>query len=370
MLLSMRQRWLALAALTVCTAQLFAQLDETDPGVKSACAKYEHTPLPAEAESVAAPKHWPYCDSYKFYAGTHTKVDFEAARQCAWSERLASQAGLEPLYLFGRVFGGSAMLTLLYSNGEGVERNIPLAIRFACESGWAPGQVEGHVEHLEVLNGRRPSSDSTFRFCDGLPGTFMEDYCERYDAQLADHSRSDALKDLSSNWPEPQRAAFTTLEQAQIAYSEAHGKGEIDTAGASRNSQEIRAKQSLRDSFLAAVRAFEKGELPSPSPTAAGQTGSELDRVYNKAVEDAAAARANPDALLAEDLKAAQDAWLKYRDAWLAFARLRYSSLDADSLLALLTRDRIATLQGKPCEYDPDTSDCAQPDNQPPRPLP
>jgi hypothetical protein len=369
MLLSMRKPWLALAVLTICTARLFAQLGD-DPEMKSACAKYEDTPLPAEAVAVAAPKRWPYCDSYKYYAGTHVKQDFEAARKCAWSERLASKAGLEPLYLFGRAFGGSAMLTLLYSNGEGVEKDIPLAIRFACESGWAPGQVDGHVEHLEVLKGRRASSDSTFRFCDGLPGSFMEDYCERYDARRADQSRSDALKDISTEWPEPQRTAFAALEQAQTTYSEAHGKGELDAAGASHVTQEIRAEESLGDSFLAAIRAFEKGELPSPSTAQAGPTDDDLDRVYRKTVDAAEGAESNPGAVQPKALQVAQEAWLKYRDAWLAFARLRYASLDTDSLLALLTRDRIATLQGKPCEYDPDISDCAERDTQAPRPLP
>jgi uncharacterized protein YecT (DUF1311 family) len=365
----MGKHWLALFALTICAARLFAQLHDIDPEMKSACAKYEETPLPAEALAVATPKRWPYCNSYKFYAGTHVKQDFEAARQCAWVERLASQQGLEPLYLFGRAFGGSAMLTMLYSNGEGVEKNIPLAIRFACESGWAPGEVNGHVEHLEVLSGRRASSDSTFRFCDGLPGSFMEDYCERYDEQVADQTRSDTLRDLASQWPEPQRKTFAALEEAQTAYSEAHAKGELDTAGPSRTTQEIRAEQSLRNSFLAAVRALENGGLSPLSLEKNSQT-EELNRVFNKAVEDAEAARANPDAVLAEDLHAAQEAWFKYRDAWLAFAKLRYPSLNADSLLALLTRDRIATLRGKPCEYDPDTSDCLLPDNQPPRPLP
>jgi uncharacterized protein YecT (DUF1311 family) len=349
----MGKNWLAFAALTICAARLFAQLGD-DPEMKSACAKYAETPLPAEALAVPMPKRWPNCNSYKFYSGNHVQQDFAAARQCAWVERLASQQGLEPLYLFGRAFGGSAMLTMLYSNGEGVEKNIPLAIRFACESGWAPGQVNGHVEHLEVLNGRRASADMTFRFCDGLPGSFMEDYCQHFDAQLADQTRSGALRDLSSQWPEPDRRALAVLEQTQTAYSEAHAKGEIDTVGPSRTTQEIRAAQSVRDSFVAAVRAFEKGNLPAVQ--AAPATG-ELDRAYRKAMEDAEAARSNPDAVLAEDLQTAQEAWLKYRDAWLAFAKLRYPSLNEDSLLALL-------------EYDPDTSDCAQPDNQPPRPLP
>jgi uncharacterized protein YecT (DUF1311 family) len=360
---------LALAILTISTARLFAQLG-LDPEMKSACGKYAETPLPAEALAVASPKRWPFCNSYKFYGGAQSPVDYEAARNCAWSERLASQAGLEPVYLFGRAFGGSAMLTLLYSNGQGVEKNIPLAIRFACESGWAPGLVDGYVEQLEVAKGRHPSSDSTFRFCDGFPGSFMEDYCEHYDAQQADQTRSSTLKDLSSPWPEPQRRALAALEEAQLGYSEAHAKGEPDTAGASRTTQQIRAQQSLRNSFLAAVRAFEASSPPTAPATSAAQADAELDRVYTKAVGDAESARSNPDAVLAEDLHTAQDAWLTYRDAWLAFAKLRYPTLDAGSLLALLTRDRVATLRGEPCEYDPDTSDCSEQDTQPPRPLP
>ena len=365
----MGKNWLAFAALAVCAARVFAQLGD-DPEMKSACAKYVETPLPAEALAIPMPKHWPNCSSYKFYAGNHVPQDFEAARQCAWIERLASQQGLEPLYLFGRAFGGSAMLTMLYSNGEGVEKNIPLAIRFACESGWAPGQVNGYVEHLEVLNGRHASSDMTFRFCDGLPGSFMEDYCQHYDAQVADQNRSGALHDLSSQWPEPHRKALAALEEAQSTYSEAHAKGEIDTAGPSRTTQEIRAAQSMRDSFVAAVHAFEKGSFPTPPAAPAAPPTDELDRAFRKALEDAEAARANPDAVLVEDLRATQEAWLKYRDAWLAFAKLRYPSLNEESLLALLTRDRLATLERKPCEYNPDTSDCLLPDNQPPRPLP
>jgi hypothetical protein len=29
---------------------------------------------------------------------------------------------------------------MIYANGKGVERNLDLALRFACESGWAPGE--------------------------------------------------------------------------------------------------------------------------------------------------------------------------------------------------------------------------------------
>src|SRR5271165_6313004 len=120
MLLPMRKPWFAVPLLTIYAATLSAQLEDPGKVWKPTCAKYERTPLPAEAASFVTPNHWPGCNSYKIFSAKGAKVDYEAARKCAWEERLASQAGHEPLYAFGRVFGGSAMLTLLYANGDGV----------------------------------------------------------------------------------------------------------------------------------------------------------------------------------------------------------------------------------------------------------
>ena len=46
-----------------------------------------------------------------------------------------------------------------------------------------------------------------------------------------------------------------------------------------------------------------------------------------------------------DGIRTAQRAWLRYRDAWLAFARIRYPQLNADSLRAALTEKRTASLQ-------------------------
>jgi hypothetical protein len=364
--------WWAISILTICAVRLFAQLEEPNRVVKSKCAKYEQTPLPAEALNVAVPKHWPNCNSYRGY-DANSRMTFEAARQCAWSERLASQKGLEPYYSKGRLFAGSAILTLLYANGDGVEKNIPLAIRFACESGWAPGEIEGHVKHIEAADKDSISKDGAFRFCDDPTSDFMEEFCESYDAKLADQARSDALKHLSSDWPELQRTALAMLEEALMTYSMAHGKGEVNTAGASRASQQFRAQQSVRDSFLAAIRSYEKGDLPHYAAAEARQSNAELDRVYAKAVENAEAAGSNHDSessVRPDDLRTAELAWRKYRDAWIIFARFRYPSVTEESWLTLLTNDRLATLRGGPCETDPDDSGCEQRDTQAARPLP
>ena len=369
MLLRMRKLWSLWLLPALCAARLFAQSEGADDATKSKCAKYEQTPLPSEAVSVSAPKRWPNCDSYKLYSGIGTKVDFEAARKCAWSERLAAQAGLEPRYTVGSVFGGSAMLTVLYANGDGVERNIPLAIRFACEAGWAPGEIEGRVKHLEALDGVPKSSDTNFKFCDDITSGFMEGFCESYSREQASQARANALKELSSKWPERQRMALATLRQAQAAYAKAH-RGEIDAQGSSRGAQEIRAQESLSDSFLAALQAFERGGLPHHSAAEAGQADAELNHVYARAIDDAEAAKSKYGAVPPESLRTAELVWLKYRDAWVQFAKLHYPSVSTESWLTLLTRDRIATIQGGPCESDPDDSGCERQDTHAARPLP
>lgn len=57
-----------------------------------------------------------------------------------------------------------------------------------------------------------------------------------------------------------------------------------------------------------------------------------------------AAADAPADARARERLSDAQRARLRYRDSFLAFARVKYPKLAADSLAASLTDQRIAML--------------------------
>jgi uncharacterized protein YecT (DUF1311 family) len=370
MLLRMKKYWFVLPLLSACAASLFAQLQYADSKTKAECAKDAQMPLPADASSIAASSQWPDCNSYKLYSGIGTKVDFEAARRCAWQERSAVQAGHAPRYTVASVLGGAAMLTQLYANGEGVERNIPLAIRFACEAGGAPAEIGGRVQHIESIGTHPPPSGEKFKFCDDTTSGFMDGFCTSYEAEREDQSRTNALQDLSSKWPEPQQSAFAALEKTQQAYAEAHGKGEIEESGTSRAAQEIAAEQSLRDSFLDALKSFEKGDLPHHSVAEAQQTDSDLNRVFREAVADAETTKSKYGAVQPEGIRTAERAWLTYRDAWIAFAKLRYPSVSAEAWLTILSMDRIATIHGGPCASDPDNSQCEQQDTRAPRPLP
>jgi uncharacterized protein YecT (DUF1311 family) len=367
--------YILLAVLVVATAlPSAAQLEDADATTQSKCREYLKTSLPPESAQAAKPAKWPECNSYKSYSGLGTEVDDNAARKCAWEERLATQADLEPKYTLASVFGGSAMLATLYANGEGVERNIPLALRFACEEGWAPAEFSARIEHLESMRVSTGEGAGKFSYCDDITSGAMEGYCAAYFRELAEQDRAKTLNAIPALFTPAQRDAFSALVTSEQAYALAHGKGEIDLSGTARAMYEIDAEQTLRDDFLAAVQSFESGRYPSGSAATFADADTRLNLAYKNAVAYAEAHKSDYGAVQPDGIRDAERAWLKYRDAWVAFAKLRYPAVPAEAWLTLLTKDRTSILDGSFCDMDAIANGdprCAhQGDTYKPRPLP
>jgi uncharacterized protein YecT (DUF1311 family) len=348
-------------------AGLSAQSDDSD----AICKEYLQTPLPAEAQNLPAPEAWPDCDSYKAYSGLGRKVDYEAARKCAWRERLAQNAELEPRYTVGSVFGGSAMLTVLYANGEGVERNLPLAERFACEAGGAQAEIAIRLKDL-ASRVTPQTKGARFDFCDDITSGFMEGFCAAYSSELSDQKRGGELKAMSERMTEIQRQAFDDLLRAENAYARAHGSGEIDTSGTARAMYETDAEDSLLADFSAAMRQFEQGKsLPVGTAAEFQNADAKLNAAYKSVMSNASTHKQEYGAVQPEGIRDAERAWLHYRDLFVAFAQLRYPKVPKDAWLTLLTRDRTAVLDGSFCDMDAVEGKCAwQGDTWKPSPLP
>jgi len=359
MLLGMRS--LAFLLAFVFSISLFAQAHDPESKEEAKCDAYERAPLPTEASMIATPKQWPECASYKLYSGIGMKVDFEAARKCAWAERSASQADLEPRYTVGSVFGGSAMLTVLYANGEGVKQSIPLALRFACEAGGAPTEVEDRTASWKALQTSAAPPKKKFDFRDDITSGFIEGFCAAYGKEFRDSRDAEDILKITEEFTPIQRTSFAALLKAENAYAKAVAAGEVDLSGTARGMYEIDAEQTIQDNFLAAVKSFEVGELPTYSVEQSSKADAELNRVYRRAVADAEASKAAYNgAVQPEGIRAADRLWLKNRDAWLSFAALRYSKTTAAAWLTLLSRDRISTIQNPNCDLDGGDEACEQ----------
>jgi uncharacterized protein YecT (DUF1311 family) len=355
----------ALLLLLAVASPVAAQLDIADEATKARCSQALKEPLPAEAAAAPAPQQFPECNSYKLYEGIGTAVDFTAARRCAWSERQATLAGLEPRYTNASVFGGSAMLTVLYANGEGVAKNIPLAMRFACEAEGAPAEIGGRLQDLQSRIDSPKASHGKFDFCDATTSGFMMGFCSGRNEEIHAHERDDRLARLAKAWPPQQQQLFAQLIKLEAEYAEAHGRGETDLSGTARAMEEIDAESSLKDDFVEAITAFEAGKLPHASAEEATKADTALNQAYQEGLKTAEGHKAEYGAVQPEGIHKAERAWIKYRDAWLAFAALRYPTATRETWIELLTEDRTLILTGKSCGV---LENCEE--RWSPRPLP
>jgi len=294
------------------------------PDLSPNCSQYSSAPLPPEAEQTAIPKQFPDCASYRSYRGIGRPRDYAKARACAWEERLAQKAdlGQNPKELNAWVVGGSLILADLYFNGAGVPRNITLAMRFACEAEKA--MVEIAVP--EIVKQGTSSAHEPIEFCDYAATTFTMNFCGRYASEIGDDLDRRYFDSIKRGMTSEQRAAFEKLLSAQRAYVDAHAS-EVDHGGTIRTLRILGSQGILSNLFRTEVTHAERKKKPNLSDTEIAMADTWLRREYSKTLERLRMHSAEDiefGAVKAEDLSNIQNVWETYRDAWAAFARLRY----------------------------------------------
>ena len=304
-------------------------------GSKAICRALKTKTLPAsDMPSPAAVRALKGCDSEALYYGIGMPADPVRARQCAYAER---DAGDEI------VIGGSIMLMTIYANGVGAKRDLDLATHLACGIDGAPAESDGRVRHLAELEATGWAG-TDFHYCDDITSGLAMGYCESHSARIAGARRNAALAALTRDWSAPKKAAFARLQTAHAAFVEAHGGGEVDLAGSARAAMSIAAEERARDEFLDIVRRLADGTAPRATSAGYRAADARLNIAYRKAISGAAG-EDSVGAVTQSGIRTAQRAWLHYRDAFLAFARIGYKDLPQDSLAAWLTERRTAMLE-------------------------
>lgn len=224
------------------------------------CSAYSSVPLPSEAEKAPVPKAAPNCASYRSYRGIGRPVNYTEARACAWQERLAQKAEMaqnsdEPL---AWVVGGSLILADIYFNGAGVKRDVPLAMRFACEA--EEGMAMIALPEIEKLNGS-PGAHRDLEFCDYAVTTFSMNFCSGYKSQIEDDRRSRYYTSLKSSMTSEQQAAFDKLLATHDDYINAHAS-EVYQGGTIRVMRTIGSQTILKELFRTALGRFERKKWP------------------------------------------------------------------------------------------------------------
>jgi uncharacterized protein YecT (DUF1311 family) len=305
---------------------------------KALCRRVrDREPPAADRPGPAAAAALRGCDSEALYYGIGRPADPVRARQCAFLEAEAEDGG---------VFSGRTMLMTIYANGRGAKRDFDVAAHLACGLEGAPMESHGRVSHLAELKAKG-WTDQDFHFCDDITSGLAMGYCESHEANLAGARREAALAATIAAWTAAEKQAFARLRTAHAAYVEAHGTGEVDLTGTARAAMAIAAEEALRDELAEMLERLRSGRaLPIPAARLPAEDAA-LNAAYRKRLQETAAAGDQPGAVTAAGIRAAERAWLRYRDSFLAFAAIKFPSVPRSALAAWLTGQRTALLSAE-----------------------
>ena len=303
---------------------------------KAACDRVKGVAIPAADRPDEAAKKalgGSSCDSEALYYGIGADADVVAARHCAILEMDAAE---------GNIFGGETVLMMVYANGNGVDRNIDLAIKFACAVGHAPAENEARIGELLLMATNINLARTDFDLCDHTTSGFMQGHCTAHAARVEGASREGRLRALMSGWSKADTEAFAKLRKAADAWIAVRSQEEVDLSGTGRAAFTIEEATKQKDLFVAFLETLEK------NPHRVAGTKADLakaDKALNERYRRIMAVADLEYGTVSKDgIKKTERAWIVYRDAWIAFAKKKHPKVSADAINAALTTNREAML--------------------------
>lgn len=301
---------------------------------KAICAQFRDASPPATDQPDATTREsLRDCDAEGLYWGIGMPADPVRARQCAFVQD-------------DTPFNGASLLMVIYANGVGAARNWPVAINLACTIGGAPAEIDGRVAHLDQLR-RQNWQGRDFSWCDDVTSGYAAGWCANHESRLAQPRKAAELASLSKQWNSPPVAsAFGKLTNAVAAFVSARGENEVDQTGTARAAMMIEEEESLRQQFLDDLKAFAEGKPPCAGAERNADADTQLNDIYRRIQKQAAADFRDSNGTVEQSgIKATQRVWLKYRDAWVAFAAAAYPQLPKAAVINWLTARRVEQLQ-------------------------
>jgi uncharacterized protein YecT (DUF1311 family) len=245
---------------------------------------------------------------------------------------------------------GTIVLTLamIYANGEGVRRNLPLARQFVCEDGDEVA-TPSRNEMLDEFD-KAVKDNGRFDACaDGDFGRRFSYLCLGLQDSQASEEIIAREKAISASLSPTLKASFMALRATQNKFQEAFLR--MQSAGCEGGSGcgPIMEDYELAvaRSWLGALKAIQADSPPCSGVSASAflKLDAEINNRYKELLRDDAQQTAELSGVsIASSDRAADRAWLAYRDAWVRFGHLRWPSVPADQWRAWQTQEWISLL--------------------------
>jgi len=307
----------------------FGQSSVTDPGAKRMCDAVKDVQFPAKDQPTADDKNsLKNCSSQDLYFGFDRPPDYVKARKCAYLEM---EQGKDPLDLTGR-----AILMMVYANGKGVDRDLDIAVKFACGMDGGPADVAGNIYELNRMKKYPPTA--RFDVCDHSSARHLYESCAIVGDRIDRVQRAKKVAEYAGTLTKKQQKAFSHLDETAEAFFKSRASSEIDL----RPTFEVQEVALLENQFIQKLQQLQQGKPPSFSQTDLHKAQAGVDQAYAETQKDP---NRRWGTATVDGVRKTQQLWLAYRDAWVMFGKTKFPKVSADAWRTWITEDRLDELQ-------------------------
>jgi uncharacterized protein YecT (DUF1311 family) len=236
------------------------------------------------------------------------------------------------------------VLAMIYGNGEGVKRNLPLARLFVCKANQPPASPTV-IEQLALFN-QIVATQGRFDFCNsdvdfGRGANYVCLGVELEKVRRTVQQQESAI--MTASAPELKRS-FAALQRAWHALYEAKAHQDRTECGSGSGCGGITEEAEIGSMgpWLASLAAVRAGTAQAAGTDAA--TLTQLDAKLNLAYQQLLT---NDGSGGDQSVPAAHETerlWIKYREAWVTYGTQRWPETSADQWRAWQTAEWLRIL--------------------------
>jgi len=307
-------------------------LDQLIGAMEKICASTEKlSPPPQDHPDATIQKELENgCDPLSLYYGFDQEPDYIKARQCGFAGRGDGDWGW-----------GDFVIAMLYANGKGVQRNLDLATHYACKvEGTLPADKAYQVDYLQKLKLSKNAQED-FDMCAHVFSNPMILQCFDIKSRLETRKREEEWTLLKSKCTLPQQKAFDKLREASQVFFGEHVERETDKSGRLFAAIMSEEHSDLEKQMLKMLKACDQCKFPTFTLQQFQDADKQLNTLYKKAMNTEF-----PDSwgISPSGIKTTQRAWIKYRDAWVAFGHEKCPNISTESWKTIITNERVTQL--------------------------
>jgi uncharacterized protein YecT (DUF1311 family) len=308
----------------------------------SICQKYAKVSVPqSDVPNEQESKNLPCAGFDDILSPTLTADDAVIARKCAFVQ--IDQSKIKGEADFG--ISGEVVLIMAYANGIGVKKNLDVAIHFACALDGNEHWRDSQDDLVTALNMKKTANDNSkiFDVCDHAAGP-IGSQCIARDRFRAEIKFEEKFREIQIKWSKSEIYLWQNMFKLFSKYVFQRSISEIDGRGTAYTSMVESDEKDQKGAFFSDVLNFFSGKTPKFIPGEFAKADRELNEVYKQTLKNILDNTDQGTGISVDAVKKTQRAWIKFRDAWVAFAKEKFPSTNPEVWLLWLTQNRTKML--------------------------